>query len=64
MEVRTNGRRADRQRRDATQLKVWVAAELKNDFMSVCAVQGVTASDVLRGLLAAYVERVSGRCHG
>lgn len=63
MEVHAS-RKEDRHRADSVQVKVWVAVELKNEFMSSCAVQGVTASDVLRGLLAAYVERSAGRSYG
>lgn len=45
-------------------MKVWVPEDLKNEFASLCAVQGVCASVVLRGLLAAYVQRAAGIQHG
>lgn len=54
----------DRHRAGSVQMKVWLAADLKNDFASVCALQGVCASAVLRGLVAAYVARSSGKQDG
>ncbi len=55
--------RNDRHRRDSAQLKVWMPITLKNEFASLCALQGVCASDVLRGLLTAYIKQ-SARKHG
>ena len=57
-------RPGDRHRAGSVQMKVWVPNDLKNEFASLCAVQGLCASVVLRGLLAAYVERASGARHG
>ncbi|WP_407278235.1 hypothetical protein U5817_17365 [Aromatoleum evansii] len=54
----------DRHRAGSVQMKVWLSADLKNNFASVCATQGVSASTVLRGLVAAYVARSSSRQHG
>lgn len=53
----------DRHRRDSTQLKIWVPIDLKNEFASLCALQGVCASDVIRGLLIAYIKQ-SASTHG
>jgi hypothetical protein len=60
----STSQKEDRHRAGSVQVKLWVGAELKNDLMSVCSVQGVTPSDVLRGLLAAYVAGSSGRQYG
>lgn len=58
-----NTRPNDRHRPGSAQLKAWLPAELKNDFASHCALQGATASEVLRVLIAAYIK-ASGRQHG
>lgn len=55
---------SDRHRTGSVQMKVWVPDDLKYEFTSLCALQGVCASVVLRGLLAAYVQRASGARHG
>lgn len=55
---------SDRHRAGSVQMKVWLSAELKNDFASVCALQRVCASTVLRGLVSAYVARSSGTTNG
>lgn len=54
----------DRHRAGMVQLKTWVPSNLKNEFASVCALQGLCASVVLRGLLAAYILRASGAPDG
>lgn len=56
--------KSSRHRAGSVQMKVWVPEDLKNEFASLCAVQGVCASVVLRGLLAAYVQRAAGIQHG
>ncbi|MBN8498508.1 hypothetical protein [Accumulibacter sp.] len=56
--------KSGRQRAGSVQMKIWLPEDLKNEFASLCAVQGVCASVVLRGLLAAYVQRAAGAQHG
>lgn len=63
LQIKTQ-KKNDRHRDGSVQLKVWLPDELKNEFASVCAVQGVCASVVLRGLLTAYVQQISGWPHG
>lgn len=50
--------KGDRHRAGTVQIKAWVPGELRDEFSSACNVQGVTASMVLRGLLAAYIQQV------
>ncbi|MGC3965162.1 MAG: hypothetical protein QM803_18095 [Rhodocyclaceae bacterium] len=59
-----NKKSGGQHRAGMVQMKTWLPNELKNDFASLCAVQGLRASVVLRSLLAAYVSRASGAPHG
>jgi hypothetical protein len=54
----------DRHRAGSVQMKIWLSGDLKNEFTSLCTVQGICASAVLRGLLAAYIQRATGVQHG
>lgn len=59
------GRPNGQHRVGSMQLKLWLVGELKHEFDSVCAHQGVSDSEVMRGLRAAYVQQASvGVRHG
>lgn len=56
--------RGDRHRAGSVQLKLWLSEELKYDFNSLCARQGVSSSAVVRGLIEAYLRQATGGRHG
>lgn len=50
--------------RDLVQMKAWVPADLKAEFVTRCKLQNASASDVLRGLIVAFVVRAAERRNG
>lgn len=59
----TNETSRDRHR-DLVQMKAWVPADLKTEFVTRCKLQDASASDVLRGLMVAFVAQAAERRHG
>lgn len=59
----TNKTSRDRHR-DLVQMKTWVPADLKAEFVTLCKLQDTSASDVLRGFMVAFVAQAAERLHG
>lgn len=58
----TNKTSRDRHRA-LVQMKAWVPADLKAEFVTRCELQGASASDVMRGLMVAFIAQKTVKAH-
>lgn len=49
--------------RDLVQMKTWVPADLKAEFVTRCKLLDASASDVLRGLMVAFIAQETVKRH-